>query len=235
MSPGMGRDIQAAVAMLNERDELRSVVIHGRGKSFSAGGDFDLLEARTNDEPDRNRRAMRAFYLSFLSIRELRVPTIAAIHGHAIGAGLCFALGCDIRLAAAGTKLGLTFPRVGLHPGMGATFFMPRAVGQAHAAELMLTGRVFDAEHAERIGLVARVVPPDDLLAAARETAGEIAKNAPIAIEQLTATLRHGGHRTLDETLDREALCQAVDYTTGDMKEAIDAFRNKRAPDFEGR
>ncbi len=235
MSPGMGRDISAAVGELNERDELRAVIVHGRGKSFSAGGDFDLLEARTKDNPDDNRRSMRAFYLSFLAIRELRVPSIAAIHGHAIGAGLCFALGCDMRIAAQATKFGLTFARVGLHPGMGATFLMPRVVGHAHAAELMLTGRVFDAAHAARIGLVTRVVAADALLAQARELAGEIAACAPIAVAQLTATLRHGGHRTLDATLDREALCQAVDYTTADMAEAIDAFRNKRKPAFVGR
>lgn len=234
MSPETGRDIGEAVAELNRHDELRAVVVHGRGKSFSAGGDFDLLEARTKDKPDDNRRAMRAFYLSFLAIRELRVPTIAALHGHAIGAGLCFALGCDIRVAAAGTKLGLTFARVGLHPGMGATFLMPRLVGHARAAELMLTGRVFDAGYAQEIGLVGRVVESQALLPAAIEIANEVASCAPIAIAQLTATLRHGGQRTLDEALDREALCQAVDYTTADMSEAIDAFRNKRTPNFTG-
>lgn len=235
MSPGMGHDIRRAVEALNQRREIRAVIVSGRGKSFSAGGDFDLLEARTKDAPDDNRRAMGAFYRSFLAIRELTVPTIAAIHGHAIGAGLCFALGCDIRLVAAGTKLGLTFPKVGLHPGMGATFLMPRAVGLAPAAELMLTGRIFDAEHAARIGLVSRVVDEEGLLPAARGVAAEIAACAPIAIAQLTATLRHGGFRTLDEALDREALCQAVDYTTADMMEAIVAFREKRKPAFTGR
>lgn len=234
MSPGMGRDIGAAVEELNGQKDLRAVIVHGRGKSFSAGGDFDLLEARTKDNPDDNRRAMRAFYLSFLAIRELRVPTIAAIHGHAIGAGLCFALGCDIRIVAEGTKLGLTFARVGLHPGMGATFLMPRAVGHARAAELMLTGRIFDAAHAEQIGLVGRVVATEALLPAAREIAGEIASCAPIAVAQLTDTLRSGGYRTLDQALDREAACQAIDYTTADMAEAIDAFRHKRTPLFQG-
>lgn len=234
MSPEMGRDITAAVRDLNQRDDLRAVIIHGRGKSFSAGGDFDLLEARTNDAPDANRRAMRAFYAAFLAVRDLRVPTIAAIHGHAIGAGLCFALACDIRIAAEGTKLGLTFARVGLHPGMGATFLMPRAVGHAHAAELMLTGRVFDAAHAEKIGLVSRVVTRIELVSTARDIAAEIANNAPVAVAQLTDTLRSGGLRTLDQALDREAACQAIDYTTGDMKEAIEAFRNKRKPVFQG-
>ncbi len=235
MSPGMGRDIAAAVQELNEQEGLRAVIVHGRGRSFSSGGDFELLEARTRDAPERNRVAMRAFYLSFLALRELHVPTIAAIHGHAIGAGLCVALACDVRLAARGAKLGLTFPRVGLHPGMGATFLLPRLLGHARAAELMLTGRVFDADHAEHIGLLSRVVEEGNLLPAAREVAAEIATCAPIAVAQLTATLRHGGHRTLDETLDREALCQAVDYATADMAEAIDAFRNKRAPVFVGR
>ncbi len=234
MSPAMGDEILQAVAELNAADDLRAVIIRGRGKSFTAGGDIDLLEARTKDAPDRNRVAMHAFYRKYLAVRDLRVPTIAAMHGHAIGAGLCFAMACDIRIAAVRTKFGLTFPRVGLHPGMGGTYLASRIVGHARATELMLTGRIFDAAHAEHIGLVTKVVAGDNLIEAAREVAAQIAQNAPVAIAQLTATLRHGAMRSLDEALDREALCQAVDYTTRDMAEAIDAFRNKRTPTFTG-
>lgn len=236
MSPAMGDEITAAVASLRDDPELRAVVVTGEGKSFSAGGDFDLLEARTKTPGEQNRRAMRDFYAKYLAVRRLRVPTIAALHGHAIGAGLCFAMACDIRLAAAGTKLGVTFVRVGLHPGMGATFLLPALVGRAAAAELLLTGRVVDAERAAALGLVSEVLPDE---AALRErafaVASEIATGAPVAVAQLTETLRHGGYRTLDEALDREASCQAVDYATADMAEAIAAFRAKRKPRFVGR
>ncbi len=236
MSPAMGDEITDAVASLRDDHGLRAVVVTGEGKSFSAGGDFDLLEARTKTPGEENRRGMRDFYAKYLSIRRLRVPTIAALHGHAIGAGLCFAMACDLRLAAAGTKLGVTFVRVGLHPGMGATFLLPALVGRAAAAELLLTGRVVDAERAAAIGLVSEVLDDEaSLRERAFAVAGEIAKGAPVAVAQLTETLRHGGYRTLDEALDREASCQAVDYATRDMAEAIDAFRNKRKPDFVGR
>jgi enoyl-CoA hydratase len=192
-----------------------------------------MLEARTELSPEHNQRAMRAFYSKYLAIREVTVPTIAALHGHAIGAGLCFALGCDLRIARHATKMGVTFVRVGLHPGMGATFLLPRLVGAARAAELLLTGRVIDADEAARIGLVNEVV--DDEHARARAIAGEIADAAPVAVAQLKATLRDGAHRSIDDALDREAACQAVDYTTADMLEACNAFADKRKPAFVGR
>ncbi len=233
MTAEMGLEIERAVAELNETD-VRAVIVRGEGRSFSAGGDLAMLEARTQRPGEENRRSMRAFYAKYLALRELHVPAIAALHGHAIGAGLCFALGCDIRIAAAGTQLGVTFVRVGLHPGMGATFLLPRLVGAAHAADLLLTGRVIDAAEAARIGLVSRVVPADRLLAEARAIADEIASAAPVAVAQLKASLRDAGHRSLDEALDREAACQAIDYATADMAEACAAFAEKRPPRFRG-
>ncbi|RLB63866.1 MAG: enoyl-CoA hydratase/isomerase family protein [Deltaproteobacteria bacterium] len=235
MSPEMGEEIVQAVAELNGHDELRSVLIVGAGKCFSSGGDFALLDRLAGSRPDDGRRTMRTFYGNYLAIRELRVPTIALIHGHALGAGLCFALGCDIRLAAEGTKVGMTFVRVGLHPGMGATFLLSRAVGAARAAELLLTGRVIGAQQALDMGLVSQVVPPAELEATGRVVAEEIALCAPIAVAQLKATLRDDGHRSLGEALDREAACQAIDYATADMAEAIAAFRGKRPPAYQGK
>ena len=235
MSPELGGEIVRAVAELNDESALRAVIVSGAGKGFSSGGDFALLEQRTRCPADDNRQAMRAFYDSYLAIRDLRVPSIAAIHGYALGAGLCFALACDLRIAAADAKLGLTFVRVGLHPGMGATFLLPRIVGAAKAAELLLTGRTIDAAEAWRIGLVSEVVPPADLEATAGRLAAEIALGAPVAIAQLKRTLRDHAFRSLDEALDREAGSQAIDYGTEDMREAIAAFGAKRAPVFRGR
>ncbi len=235
MSPEMGKEIAQAVEELNAVAGLRVVLVRGAGKGFSSGGDFALLEQRTKSPGEQNRRAMRAFYGLYLSIRKLVVPTVAMIHGHALGAGLCFALGCDIRVAARGAKLGVTFVRVGLHPGMGATSLLQRAVGQAKAAELLLTGRIIEADEAERIGLVSRVVHAEELEQTARSIADEIALGAPVAIAQLKATLAGSATRTLDETLEREAACQAIDYATDDMAEAIAAFKNKRRPVFVGK
>ena len=233
MSADMGDEIARAVAELNAHDGLRAVIVRGAGKSFSSGGDLAMLKARSQRPGEENRRGMRAFYLKFLSIRQLHVPSIAAMHGHAIGAGLCFALGCDMRVAATGTKMGVTFVKVGLHPGMGATFLLPRIVGQARAAELLLTGRVIGAEEAERIGLVSAVT--DDPVERARQIAGDIAAAAPVAVSQVKATLRDVGYRSLSEALDREAACQAIDYATADLVEACDAFGEKRKPAFTGK
>lgn len=230
----MGREVADAVEALNARADVRVVVVRGEGRSFSSGGDFSLLEERSGGAPEENRRAMRAFYELYLSIRRLHVPSVAALHGHAIGAGMCFAMGCDLRVAARGAKLGLTFVKVGLHPGMGATWLLPRLVGAAKAAELLLTGRVIDADEALRIGLLNEVHEPDALDAAVDRMAADVAAAAPVAVAQCKATLRMA-LPSLELTLDREAVCQAIDYGTADMREAIAAFRQKRAPRFEGR
>jgi enoyl-CoA hydratase len=230
----MGAEIRRAVEEINRTKSLRALIVHGEGKGFSAGGDFKMIEARTHETPKANRPAMRLFYDSFLSIREVRVPTIAVIHGAAIGAGLCFAMACDLRVAAAGAKLGVNFVRIGLHPGMGATYLLPRLVGPAAAAELLLTGRIIDADEALRIGLVSRVLPsPEEALAAGHSLADEIASAAPIPVVQTKTTL----HRThdLEEALMAEAEAQSIDFTTEDLKEAIRAFAEKRTPTFSGR
>ncbi|HZO15309.1 MAG TPA: enoyl-CoA hydratase-related protein [Polyangiaceae bacterium] len=229
----MGAAIAAAVQELNARDDVRVLIVRGAGDCFSAGGDFGLLEERANSRGDENRRAMRAFYASYLSLLEVRVPAIAALHGHALGAGLCFALACDVRIASDDAKLGVTFVRIGLHPGMGATHLLERAVGVAHAADLLLSGRVVDAAEALRIGLVSRVCLRGELLQTARALADDIASAAPVAVQQTKATLRRP--RSLEDALDREAAMQAIDYATDDLREAILAFRERRPPRFEGR
>ncbi len=235
MSPEMGEEIARAVAELNGHRELRSVLVRGEGKCFSSGGDFDLLDKLANRPPDDGRTTMRAFYGNYLAIRQIQVPTVALIHGHALGAGLCFALGCDIRLAAEGTKMGMTFVRVGLHPGMGGTFLLARAIGRARATELLLTGRVIGADQALDMGLVSQVVPAGELEDAGRAVTEEITRCAPIAVAQVKATMRDDGGRSLGEALDREAACQAIDYATADMAEAIAAFRAKRPPVYRGK
>src|SRR5262249_54451001 len=152
-------------------------------------------------------------YGLYLSILRSPVPTIAVLHGAALGAGLCFAMACDLRLAAPATKLGLNFVKIGLHPGMGATHLLPRLVGAAKASELLLTGRTIEAEEALRIGLVNAVHPEDALYGQARALALEIAHNAPVAVSSTARTLREGVLK-LDDALDREASAQSIDYQT---------------------
>lgn len=202
-----------------------------QGAPFSAGGDFDVLEQNARTDPETNRRRMLAFYRSYLSLLRLRVPSIAVLHGAAVGAGLCIAMACDFRIAADGTN----FVRVGLHPGMGCTVLLPRLVGAAKASELMLGGGLVDGAEAARIGLVNRAVPVADLEAAVRAMVESLLRGAPVAVAQTKATLVMRVVADLEEALEREATCQAISFSTADLREAIAAFRESRAPVFEGR
>src|SRR6185503_17284499 len=120
MTLAMGIEIERAVGELNERGDVRAVLVRGEGKAFSAGGDLSFIEARARETPEQRRLAMLRFYRLYLSIRALDAPSIAVIQGAARGAGVCFALACDLRLGGAGATLALNFVRLGLHPGMGA-------------------------------------------------------------------------------------------------------------------
>jgi enoyl-CoA hydratase len=174
---------------------------------------------------------MLDFYASFLCIRTLGVPVIAAINGHAIGAGLCVACACDIRIAAEGAKLGLTFTRLGLHPGMGATYFVPKVLGYARAQEFLLTARVIAAAEAVEFGLVSRVVPVGSTISAAREIAAEILSCGPESVSQLLVSLR-GSDAELEAALEREATYQAENYAGAEFLEGVSALIEKRQPAF---
>jgi enoyl-CoA hydratase/carnithine racemase len=234
MTDGMGAEIQQAVVEINAQAAVRVVLVRGDGESFSAGGDLAMLAARARLTELENRTAMRRFYDSFLAVRDIHVPTIAVIAGPAIGAGLCLALACDLRLAASGVKLAASFVRVGLHPGMGATWMLPRLVGPAVAADLLLSGRAVDADEALRLGLVNQVHAPDALNAAAHALATQIAAAAPLAVAQTKASLADALERTLDEALAREADAQAIDFGTADLNEALEAISQRRPPSFHG-
>jgi enoyl-CoA hydratase len=178
---------------------------------------------------------MVPFYRTWLSIRDLEAPSIAAVNGHAIGAGLCLALACDLRYAARGVKLSAPFTRLGMHPGMATTWLLPEAVGLTVARELLFTGRSVDAEEALRIGLVNGVSEPGSLLDDALATAARIAGAAPVATRLTKAGLRAGGHRSLEDALQFEALAQPVTFATDDLREGLSASRERRTPNFTGR
>ncbi len=233
MSPAMGEQVQQAVAFV-ARSTARAVVVSGEGAVFCAGGDFQFLEERLESTPGENHSAMRRFYDDFLSVRSLKVPTIAAVHGAAIGAGLCFAMACDLRVAAEGTKLAVNFVKLGLHPGMGATWLLPRLVGPARAAELLMTGRQIEAREAWGMGLVNEVVPADELLSRAKAIAKEIAAAGPVAVAQVKQSLMGQSAGELEAALEVEAAAQAVSYATKDLAEGVAAARERRAPRFTG-
>jgi enoyl-CoA hydratase/carnithine racemase len=235
MTPAMGREIRAAVDQLNADPAVRVVVIRGAGKSFCSGADLSTLgkEAGVGDDGE-GLGGSENFYRAFLSIRDLAVPSIAAINGHAIGAGLCFTLGADLRVMREDAKAGMTFTRLGIHPGMAATWNLPRLIGPALAAELLYTGRLFDGNEALAMGLVNRVAKAEEFDAVVAELAAAVAEAAPIAVRGVKATLRGAFDRTLDDALAREAAVQEKTFTTADAAEGIRAIREKRRPDFKG-
>jgi enoyl-CoA hydratase len=178
---------------------------------------------------------MLPFYRTWLAIRDLEVPTIAAVNGAAVGAGLCLALACDLRYAATGARLSAPFTALGLHAGMAATWLLPEAVGVVRARELLLTGRAVDAAEAAAIGLVNGVVPADSLLDEVLATAARIAAGAPVAVRLTKAGLSGGAFRSFEDALAWEAIAQPVTMATDDLREGIAAARQRRAPRFTGR
>jgi enoyl-CoA hydratase/carnithine racemase len=231
----MGDQFAALVGRLekSECEGLGAVVLTGAGRAFSAGGDLDFLRARSCDTPSRNAVVMRRFYERFLSVRRLPVPVVSAINGPAIGAGLCVALATDVRVAAKSAKLGLTFTQLGLHPGMGSTYFLPRVVGPQQAALLLLTGRVVSGDEALRRGLVIDVLDtPEACLAAAVQIAHEMAQAAPTAVRTCVRSLRMAADDQLDKALWREADAQAQCYATKDLAEGVEAVAAKRKAVF---
>ena len=243
MTEEMGRAIAAATGELAQDPDLRALVLTGEGRAFSAGGDLDMI-SRMNEAgradiggPTRatNRDFMGRFYRLYLSVRDVPVPTIAAMNGAAVGAGCCVALGCDIRIAAREARIGLNFNRLGIHPGMAATWTLPRLVGPAHAAELLYTGKLIDGEEAARIGLVNRALPGDEVLADALATAAAIAECAPGAVRGSKRSLAQTATNDIDAQLDIEAHEQSLNYESEDLTEGLAAARAKRPPTFKGR
>lgn len=238
MTPAMGEEMIRAVEEIRNDASARVVVVTGAGKAFSSGGDLGMLarDAGLGDESGPTMAGSpRDFYHRFLAIRRLPVPTIAAINGHAIGAGLCFALACDLRIAVEDAKMGMTFAKLGLHPGMGATFFLPRLIGTARACELFFTGRVIDAIEAERWGILNRVVSRTEFPSAIDSLGKEIAAAAPMPVRMVKKAIYRGPEHSLDDMLDYESLQQSITFTTDDAREGIKAVMEKRAPRFTGK
>ncbi len=235
MSDEMTESWVRAVDHLAADADVRVVVVIGEGSAFCSGGNTGWIASEPDATVDHLRTRMMAFYRAWLSIRRLEVPTIAAINGPAIGAGLCLALACDIRYSARGARMGLPFVKLGMHSGMAGTYLLPNAVGPAAARDLLLTGRLVADEEALGLGLVSRVIEADAFEEGVLDTAAGIASTAPIASKLTKLALREGGHRDVEACLQWEALAQPVTLATEDLQEGIRARNEKRAPVFTGR
>jgi enoyl-CoA hydratase/carnithine racemase len=234
MTPALGEAFREAIERVRGDRSVRAVVVTGEGAAFSAGGDLEMLQGLRAERFEHARRFMLDFYARYLHVTALEVPTVAAVHGAAIGAGLCLAMACDLMVVDVAAKLALNFVELGLHPGMGATYLTPRRVGAQRAAELLLTGRRFDGAEAVRMGMALEAVAADEVLPRARALAARIAANAPLAVRALVREL--GVDRTaLQQALVAEASHQAESYASHDLGEGLAAAAARRTPVFEGR
>ncbi len=229
MNEGMAASFAQVTSDLFHCSELRAVVIMGRGRAFSAGGDLEMLRAKSQKSWATNRQEMMQFYHSFLGLRDLNVPLVCALHGHVVGAGFCFAAACDIRLAEDTVCLSAPFTRLGLYPGMGGTYFLPRAFGVSVARELMLTGRKLNAEQALAQGFLSEVVPTGQLQAAVEKTIEHLLRGGPGATRALIAGQRRQEEPELHRALCEEARAQADCYAGPEFLEGLTALQEKRA------
>lgn len=237
MTSDMGAALRDTCTALAEDDGLRAVVLTGAGSAFSAGGDLSMLEEHARMAREEGFDAtddMAGFYELFLSVREVPIPVVAAVNGHAVGAGACVALACDLVVVAEDAKFGLNFVKVGIHPGMGGSWLVPHLAGSQRAAELLYTGRLVTGREAAAYGLALEALPADEVLPRGLELGGAVAASAPQPIRQLKRTLQTTWGRSLAEQLAVEAANQSENYRTADVAEGLAAARERRAPRFRG-
>ncbi|EEA01841.1 Enoyl-CoA hydratase/isomerase [Burkholderia sp. H160] len=225
----------AACEAISADMSVRAVIVTGAGSAFCAGGNVKDMQKYAADGVtpisirDEYRRGIQRLPLA---LYYLEVPTIAAVNGAAIGAGCDLACMCDIRIASEHAKFAESFIKVGIVPGDGGAWLLPRAIGRSKAAELSFTGEMLDAQRALECGLVSRVVPADELLGEARKIAEKIAANPGPTLRLTKRLLREGEHLHLDSLLELSAGYQALAHKTPHHTEAVMAFIEKRPPRF---
>jgi enoyl-CoA hydratase/carnithine racemase len=230
-------DLHNAITRSSADPDVRVMIITGSGKGFCAGGDVKAMNEAKEGRRERPllEKIAPGRDRTLLAMRAAPQPIIAAINGAAAGAGMNLALGCDIRIASTAAKFSQAFVKRGLHPDWGGTYFLPRVVGMARAAEMIFTGEVVDAAEALRLGLVSRVVAPEELLPVVGELARRIAAGPPVAIRLAKHSLYANADRDLKSALEGETAAQNVCFDTEDAREGIRAFVEKRDPVFRGR
>ncbi len=219
---------------IEKDDEVRAVVITGAGRAFSSGGNVNSMQRLTESAILARDVVVRLGKL-IMRITELEKPVIAAVNGAAVGAGCNLALAADIIIASENAVFSEIFVRIGLLPDAGGMFFLPRLIGVAHAKRLCFTGDMVNAEEAERLGMVNKVVPAEELEAEALGLAERLAKGPTKAIALMKTIINKGLSCDLAAVCEYEAQAQAILLQTEDFKEGMQAFQEKREPKFKGR
>jgi enoyl-CoA hydratase/carnithine racemase len=243
----MWHELRTLGKEIGDDPTIRALVVIGNGRAFSSGIDTTVFtgardtgadDALRSEEPDTHEDPSVSGILrvqeSYSWLETARYPTIAAVRGYALGAGLQLALACDIRVFARGTRAGLLEHKYGIMPDLGGTQRLPRVVGAGKAKELIWTAARIDADEAFRIGLCERLVDEDALEKSAEALAREIAAQPPLAVQGAKRAVEAAGSRPIGEGLVVEAEMQAVCLRSNDMREAISAFVEQRAPRYQG-
>ncbi len=225
----INRDVLSALweelGRLEDEARVRALILTGKGKGFAAGADIRLLEEMDSQQA----LAFSQWGQSILNrLAKLSKPTIAAINGYALGAGLELALCCDIRLAAEGAKLGLPEINLAIIPGWGGTQRLPKCVGEARAKELVFTGKPVSAEEAERIGLINQVLPPESLLSRALELANEMAAKSPFVLAQVKTCLNASLDLPIESGAQLEKNVFSLCFSSLEQKEAVKAYLSRK-------
>jgi 2-(1,2-epoxy-1,2-dihydrophenyl)acetyl-CoA isomerase len=225
----------AALTAAQADDAVSVIIVTGAGKAFCSGGDIQGMGERQDRTPLQRKNELAGHVHRIpLALESVDKPVIAAINGAAAGAGLDLALQCDLRYAAASARLGETYVRVGLVPGAGGTWFLPRLVGTAKALELFWTGELISAEEAERIGMVNKAVADAELISHVRAIAAKIVSAPPLSVRFIKRAVYQGQRIDLRTSLDLISSHYAVVSSSADHKEAVQAYLEKRKPNFTG-
>ncbi len=240
MSEDMWGDIPAAVGELNADESVRVIVVAGRGKAFTVGIDLTMLGSLEMDaESEADKRAklyaeIKRLQQTNSAFADSPKPTIAAVHGYCLGAGIDLITACDIRLASTGATFSVRETKMGLVADVGTMQRLPKIIAPGHLAELVFTGKDIDAAEAERIGLVNRVHDDAALLAEAEAMAQEIAANSPLVVQGAKQVLAAEAGMSTEAALDHIALWNSAFLWSNDLNEAMMAFMEKRPPKFTG-
>ena len=237
LSPRLLTELIDALETTAKDDGTRVLVVTGAGRGFCSGADLAAMSADAHEIPPRWLRLEPTSLYGLLgnTLGRYDKPLIAAVNGVAAGAGFAIALGSDIRIASENARFSAIFVKRALAMDTGVSYWLPRLISPSRAAEMLFTGEMVDAREAERLGLVSRVVPADQLLANAMELAGRIAAEAPLAVQVAKRALHRSFSNTLETQIDFEGWAQGICASSQDAQEGRQAFLEKRQPKYQGR
>ena len=227
-------ELWLAVEDVRADQEIRAVIVTGAGRAFCAGLDLEYGRKLSEASPQKFRAIMRKIQETF-RLERLEKPVIAAVNGYALGNGCDLALACDFRIVSENARFGMTYTQVGLVPDIGGAYRLTRLVGVSKAKELIFIGDMIDAKEAQRIGMVDKVVPAEDLDSAALDLAKKLTKGAPIAIGLSKMAINNSLDVDLKTALEFDAYAQSLCFQTEDVREGMIARVQKREPAFKGR